>query len=323
MKHSMFSLLLIAFSFAANAYPAPTDLVKKPFALADAGDITEVSKLLADPVAEATIRSAYGALNRQDWKGFLALCDEKNYRDVGVAPQMIVGASAALEVYKQFFVAFPDLNFNIFEVAKVNGTRYLVRLTITGTNNGPFMGMPPTGKPIRYDDVDIVDIDAAGKIIYHEPTKGGPETFRQLGIDPSTLGNKQVVLGMMQSLDKRNLDAVVAQCAPTCRFNGWAPEPLDTKGYKQAMSGLIASFPDARFTVEDVVAEGDKVVVRHRFEGTHTGAAFQGVPTSKKRAVASATVTFQLKDGKPVELWLNADFLGIMAQIGGLPSAGK
>lgn len=280
---------------------------------------------LPDPVAaaEATVRAAYGALNRKDWEGFVALCDEKNYRDVGVAPEPLVGARVAVETYKQFLVGFPDLNFTINEVAQVNPKRYLVRLTLTGTNTGPLMGIPPTGKQMRYDDVDIVEFDAAGKLTYHEPSKGGPEVFRQLGIDLSTLGNKQAALNIMQTLDKRDLNGVTAAFAPGCQFHGWTPETLDVNGYKQAMSALIASFPDARFHVEDVVTEGDKVVVRHRFEGTHTGAAFQGFPTSNRRAIASATVSFQFKDGKPVELWLNADFLGIMAQIGALPAPGK
>lgn len=272
---------------------------------------------------EQKIRAAYDALNRKDWNAFAAMCDAKNYRDVGVAPMPLVGVNEALAAYKQFFDAFPDLRIAVNEIAPLGPTRYLLRVTLSGTNTGPLMGMPPTGKRMQYDDCDLVEFDAAGKIIYHQPTKGGPEVFRQLGINPQTAANKQVALQMMQTLDKHDLDAVAAACAPGCRFNGWAPETLDVNGYKQAMSALIAAFPDARFVVDDVIAEGYKVVVRHHFEGTHTGAAFQGTPASGRKAIAAATVTVQMKDGKPVELWLNADFLGILMQIGAIPVSGK
>lgn len=268
---------------------------------------------------KTTILAAYDALNRKDWNGFAALCDENNYRDVGVAPMPLVGTKAALEAYQQFFAGFPDLRIAVNEIAIITPTRFLLRVTLSGTNTGSLMGMPPTGKRMQYDDCDLVEFDAAGRVIYHQPTKGGPEVFRQLGIDPQTAANKQTVRQMMDLLDKHDLNGVAAAFAPGCRFHGWAPETLDVNGYKQAMSALIAAFPNARFVVHDMVAEGDKVVVRHHFEGVHSGAAFQGVPTSGKNAFAPATVTLQLKDGKAVEVWLNADFLAVMTQIGAMP----
>lgn len=273
-------------------------------------------------MAKQNIRSAYDALNRKDWNAFAMLCDEKTYTDVNVAPTPVVGVWQALELYKGFFSAFTNFKITVQEIAPISAERYLLRVNLAGTHTGNLMGVPATNKYINYNDVDIVVINAQGKIVHHEPTKGGSEVFRLLGVDPGspTEQNKQTVLQIMQHLDKRNLNAVTAACTADCRFNGWGPQPMDSNGYKQAMSALIASFPDARFIVEDVIAAGDKVVVRHRFEGTHTGAAFQGTPQSGKRAIAPATVTFQLKDGKPEELWLNADFLGILVQIGAVPA---
>ncbi|MBX2891495.1 MAG: ester cyclase [Saprospiraceae bacterium] len=139
---------------------------------------------------EAKIRAAYDALNRKDWNTFASLCDEKKYRDVGVAPEPLVGLQAALEGYKQFFSAFPDMNIAVNEVAPLGKGRYLLRVTLTGTNTGSLMGIPPTGKRMNYDDVDLVELDAAGKIIYHQPTKGGPEVFRQIGVEPGMVAKK-------------------------------------------------------------------------------------------------------------------------------------
>lgn len=287
------------------------------------------SQLMAgiDPNAEIeaakkNIQAAYDALNSRDWQAFANLCDEKKFKDVGVAPEPMIGVWNAIEGYKQFFSAFPDLRIKINEIAVISPTRYLLRVNLSGTNTSILMGMPPTGKAMNYDDCDIVELDANGKIIYHQPTKGGSEVFRQLGIDPmgnQENANKNTVQQIMQTLDNRNLKGVVAACAPDCRFNGWAAEPLDANGYVAVMSDLLAAFPDSHFTVDDMIAEGDKVVVRHHFTGTHTGAAFMGTPVSNKKVSISATVTFELQDGKPIELWLNADFLGLLMQIGAVP----
>ncbi|MBK9270879.1 MAG: ester cyclase [Saprospiraceae bacterium] len=134
--------------------------------------------------AKNTIRQAYDALNRHDWNAFAVLCDEKKYMDVGVAPLPIVGAKEAIEGYKQFFSAFPDLKVQINEIGTISPQRYLLRVTLTGTHKNTLMGIPATGAKLNYDDCDLIELDANGKIIYHQPTKGGKEVFRQIGINP-------------------------------------------------------------------------------------------------------------------------------------------
>lgn len=273
---------------------------------------------------KANALAAYDALNRHDWAAFAALCDAKKYQDIGVAPVPLVGVDAALESYKQFFSAFSDFKIAVNEIATISSTRFLLRVTLSGNNTGALMGIPATGKAMRYDDCDLVEFDAAGKIVLHQPTKGGQEVFRQLGIDVGpTAMNKQIAMKIMNDLAVKNLGSITAACTSDCRFNGWAPQPLDVNGYKQAMMDLFAAFPDAKFGVDDVVAEGDKVVVRHHVKGTHTGTAFQGVPASQRKIDATATVTFQFKEGKATELWLNADLFTIMMQLGAIPAPGK
>jgi len=134
--------------------------------------------------AKKSISEAYDALNRNAWDEFAALCDAKKYMDVGVAPAPIIGVKDAIEGYKQFYSAFPDLKVSIHEIATISPSRYLLRVTLTGTHKGNLMGIAPTGAKINYDDCDLVELDAAGKIIYHQPTKGGAEIFRQIGITP-------------------------------------------------------------------------------------------------------------------------------------------
>jgi len=131
--------------------------------------------------------------------------------------------------------------------------------------------------------------------------------------------NKTIAGETMQALSDRDLDAVLAHASSDARFHGWAPEILDPNGYKGFMSALLSAFPDSRFPVDDVIAEDDKVAVRHRFLGTHQD-EFQGIPATGKTVEAGAIVIFRIDNGTIVEAWLNADFMGMMQQLGLVPA---
>jgi steroid delta-isomerase-like uncharacterized protein len=131
--------------------------------------------------------------------------------------------------------------------------------------------------------------------------------------------NKAVAIETMEALDRRDLDSVRANMALHSRFYGWAPETLDADGHKAFMSGLLAAFPDSRFIVEDVIAEGDKVVVRHTLQGTHQ-AELQGVPASGRPVEVNGIIIFRMENGKIAEAWLNADIMGMMQQLGVVPA---
>jgi steroid delta-isomerase-like uncharacterized protein len=130
--------------------------------------------------------------------------------------------------------------------------------------------------------------------------------------------NKTVAEQTMEALDRRDLDSVRARVAQGSRFYGWAPETLDADGHKAFMSALLAAFPDSRVIVDDVIAEGDKVVVRHRLQGTHQ-AELQGVPATGKQVQVNGIVIFRIENGKIAEAWLNADIMGMMQQLGVVP----
>ncbi len=131
--------------------------------------------------------------------------------------------------------------------------------------------------------------------------------------------NKSLARQAMTALDRRDLDGVVADASPSCRFHGWASETLDVEGYKGFMSGLLAGFPDSRIVVDDVVAEGDRVAVRHRLQGTHLG-ELQGIPPTGKQVEAGGIVIFRFENGVIAEAWLNADMMGMMQQMGVVPA---
>jgi steroid delta-isomerase-like uncharacterized protein len=83
---------------------------------------------------------------------------------------------------------------------------------------------------------------------------------------------------------------------------------------------FLAAFPDRRYTVEDLIGEGDRVAARWRLEGTHQG-EWAGVAATGKGVVQTANVIFRLEDGRIAESWIQLDTLGFLRQLGALPEA--
>ncbi len=76
-----------------------------------------------------------------------------------------------------------------------------------------------------------------------------------------------------------------------------------------------SAFPDVTYVIEDEVSEGDRVVARWRWEGTHLG-AFQGIAPTGRRVSQTGTTVFRISAGKIAEVWPQADFMGLMQQLG-------
>ncbi|MBI3530449.1 MAG: ester cyclase [Betaproteobacteria bacterium] len=94
------------------------------------------------------------------------------------------------------------------------------------------------------------------------------------------------------------------------------------KGPSEFANTIVAlrnGFPDIQFDLEDLIAEGDRVAVRWKFQATHMG-PFAGFPPSQKQVTQTAIVIYQVRDGKIIRAWLQPDRLGLLQQIGALPS---
>ena len=94
---------------------------------------------------------------------------------------------------------------------------------------------------------------------------------------------------------------------------------LDGEDWEQFIGMFFGGFPDMQLVVEDVVAQGDRVPVRWTFHGTHEGEFF-GSPPTGARVTMSAIEINRVVDGKIVEHWVELDQLGILQQIGAIPS---
>src|SRR5438552_13736454 len=84
-------------------------------------------------------------------------------------------------------------------------------------------------------------------------------------------------------------------------FPGQKPGP---DGVKQVMTIIHSAFPDVEHLIEDVIAEGDKVVVRAMWRGTHQG-MFMGIPASGLPVKVTAIHIMRFADGRMVEAWAN------------------
>ena len=93
------------------------------------------------------------------------------------------------------------------------------------------------------------------------------------------------------------------------------------EAFKQFTSGFFTAFPDLQTTIEDLIAEGDKVAVRQTWRGTHTG-DFLGIPPTGKQVVFSSTEFYRVAGGKLAEEWVELDMLGLLQQLGAIPPMG-
>jgi steroid delta-isomerase-like uncharacterized protein len=102
----------------------------------------------------------------------------------------------------------------------------------------------------------------------------------------------------------------------------WHEPDRDIRGYEQAkqfVSTFFEAFPDINISVDDVIAEGDKVVSRYTFRGTHQGETQEfGPPTGRQMELEGITI-HRFEDGKIVEEWERYDNLSALQQLGIAP----
>ena len=99
------------------------------------------------------------------------------------------------------------------------------------------------------------------------------------------------------------------------------PDFKGPEGFRQYMTMMRTAFPDINMTIEDTVAEGDKVVNRYTGRGTHKGDLMGIAPTGKQVTITGMVAT-RYVGGKQVEAWVAMDMLGMLQQLGVAPPMG-
>jgi steroid delta-isomerase-like uncharacterized protein len=95
--------------------------------------------------------------------------------------------------------------------------------------------------------------------------------------------------------------------------------PNDRDGVIQLTTMLRSAFPDFNATIDDILAEGDKVIIRMTWRGTQEG-EFMGLPPSGKSISVGVIDIIRIVDGKVVEHWGQMDSMGMMQQLGAIPA---
>lgn len=109
-------------------------------------------------------------------------------------------------------------------------------------------------------------------------------------------------------------------CAPSYIYHHPLIGDMNLEKTIQYMAMFMSAFPDLNFSVDDILAEGDKTVIRYTLKGTHKG-AFSGIPATGKQVVVKGVEIQKLLAGKVVEAWDFPNSLGMMTQLGAIPGA--
>jgi len=129
--------------------------------------------------------------------------------------------------------------------------------------------------------------------------------------------NKAIVRRLVkEGFNERKLEVFDELVSPDfVNHNPGSGLPPTLEGWKQAATRFFDAFPDLHISLEDEIAEGDRVVGRFTARGTNQG-ELMGIPATGKQVSISAIFIVRLADGKIVERWEEDDFLGMMIQLG-------
>ena len=129
--------------------------------------------------------------------------------------------------------------------------------------------------------------------------------------------NKEVIRNYLKEMDDGNFDSLYEAYAPDARlyYPSNSSEPMSIEQAIPMAKSFYAAFPDFSHSIEELIAVGDKVVLRAIDRGTHQG-EFNGIPATGETIEMGVIAIFHFKDGKIVEAREEGDMLGMMTQLG-------
>ena len=282
-----------------------------------------------------------------------------NGRDPGVLDEIVAedavhdgatfgeerGREASRRVLGALLGAFPDVRHTV-EEAVAEGDLVALRWTATGTHEGEFQGIAPTGREATWTGINVFRIEC-GRIAEVWSETDGLGRLQQLGVVslaedlPAGTPGAEVPVGGTPAAgcpatgeaehealvrrwwdeawsdgDLEALDDVLA----ADHLHHWAVGP-DTRGIAPIEARLAAwraAFPDLRVTVEQVVREGDLVAARWVARGTQEG-SFQGQAATGRTVEWRGINLFLIECGRIAEAWSEMDTLGLREQLGMRP----
>jgi NTE family protein len=268
--------------------------------------------------------------------------------DASVAPQVFadgyvlhfpgappLDAQGHAAVMGSFRASFPDLRVRVLEQI-VEGDRVANHVEVTGTHTGAaFNGVPATGKPIRITGSNVMRF-AGGRIAETWGYLDAVTMMQQLGAMPAPppasyapladgpsgttpAQAKALAHAFFDGFNAHDPQAASLPVGDEYRldFPG-GPRGAGREGLRAATAEFIAAFPDLKFTVEDALSDGARVVVRWTMTGTHKG-PLGPAPASGKPVSFGGISIVRVKDGAIVEDRVRADMVALYTQVGLLP----
>ena len=255
------------------------------------------------------------------------------------------GPDGLIDLIKTWRTAFPDGQMTIDDLI-VDGDLVGIRNTWHGTHSGEFYGIPATGKTVavtsigldRVRDGQVVEgwgeldmvgmmqtlgampMAGPGAVANGQSSDWGATKSSSGDGDPAA--NKAVAIAFVEALAAGS--SAASQVADTFVDHNPVWGTTDLAGIEGTAAMLRAAMPDLRVQIErdNVVAEGDQVLVHSIITGTHTGGELLGAAPSGKELVWTHTDFVRVADGRIVERWVSADTLTLFQQAGILPGGG-
>ncbi|NHA05443.1 ester cyclase [Mucilaginibacter sp. HC2] len=244
-------------------------------------------------------------------------------------------ASPMIKFTSEFHKGFSNIHFEVHEVV-AEGNKVALRKTMTATNTGPFFGNAPSGKTVTLNSIEIAIIkdgkitDYWAKNDYMQALLGNwaaiePEKKTKNDKYPSNKNNtesnaaieknKQTVIKFNTELfelaNTDNLKEFLANgfANHTAPANGLLDDRAN--GVIQFASSFHKGFSNIKVQIDEVIAEGDKVVLFKTVTATHTGEFMDKTPTGK--AITLHVIEMDiLKDGKITDQWSRNDLMLIV-----------
>lgn len=273
-------------------------------------------------------------------------------------PSVLGRSGGAAEQQRAFFSAlknaFPDLSCST-EAPVGEKSRVALRWTARGTHTGSALGAP-TGRSVLFTGIHLLEFNASGKIaelwqqwgqmgllqqINAMPFIGGPGSAlpgpdiehedTSAPLPPCTesdevAANKELLSRLFDEVINRNDLSLTETCiADDIRDHNPGPSDLPgRKGIQEVCKILRQAFPDLNGAIDDLVAEGDRIVIRWNVRGTNTCRCGGIGPT--RRAISGSGIDIvrvtRTPDSAPrvTDRWGNSDDTGILLQLGLIPA---
>ena len=133
-----------------------------------------------------------------------------------------------------------------------------------------------------------------------------------------TASNRAIVMELFQELDNHDLATIMDLCSD-CVYHAPSVGEIRGEALRQFFASVLRAFPDVQRTVMDQFSDDIHVVTRWTYTGTHKG-PFRGIAPTGKRVTITGISIHRVADGRIAEEWQEWDSLGLMEQLGVIPT---